>query len=136
MTFVGLAGMLDPPRAEVLSSIQTCAAAGIRVIVITGDNKKTAESICRQIGVFPPKTSSLKNSGSTASLPDAIDAGFGEGSDDDLKGLSYTGREFDDMTLEEKKSAVRRANLFSRTEPSHKQELVDLLKSEGWVVAM
>lgn len=110
MTFVGLVGMLDPPRPEVRSAIAKCRTAGIRTIVITGDNKNTAETICRQIGVFGP--------------------------DEDLTGKSYTGRELDALTHEEKVAAVQRASLFSRTEPTHKSQLVDLLQGLDLVVAM
>lgn len=110
LTFVSIVGMLDPPRPEVRQAVANCKAAGIRVICITGDNKGTAETICRQIGIF--------------------------GADEDLTGKSYTGRELDALSHEEKVAAVQRASLFTRTEPGHKSQLVDLLQGLGLVVAM
>ena len=102
--------MMDPPRPEVRDAIETCRRAGVRVIVITGDNKKTAESICRLIGVFDEK--------------------------EDLSKKSYTGRDLDDMSESQKLHVALHANLFSRTEPNHKQELVNILQKSGLIVAM
>eukprot|EP00878_Enallax_costatus_P002528 GHUV01002710.1.p1 GENE.GHUV01002710.1~~GHUV01002710.1.p1 ORF type:complete len:741 (+),score=207.05 GHUV01002710.1:194-2416(+) len=97
MVFLGLAGLQDPPRPEVADAIKDCTNAGIRVIVITGDNKTTAEAICCMIGVFDQNES--------------------------LQEHSFTGREFSGMSEAKQEALLRsRDNLvFSRAEPRHKQ---------------
>ncbi|CBZ31340.1 calcium-translocating P-type ATPase [Leishmania donovani] len=109
LTFVGVCGMLDPPRGEVADAIAKCRTAGIRVIVITGDKKETAEAVCRRIGLMPYEPT---------------------------KGLSFTGYELDQMTPAQRRAAVSSAVLFSRTDPSHKMQLVNLLQEQRLICAM
>eukprot|EP00168_Porphyra_purpurea_P012976 TRINITY_DN3489_c0_g1_i2.p1 TRINITY_DN3489_c0_g1~~TRINITY_DN3489_c0_g1_i2.p1 ORF type:complete len:822 (+),score=328.77 TRINITY_DN3489_c0_g1_i2:302-2467(+) len=111
LTFVGLVGMLDPPRDGVKTAVGQCRSAGIRVIVITGDNKATAVAICRRVGVF---------------------------TEDEEVGpeQAVTGVEFDRMDEAGKAAVVASASLFARVEPAHKLALVERLRRDGEVVAM
>merc|ERR1712112_504959 len=110
LTFVGVVGKLDPPRKEVTPAIELCRAAGIRVIMITGDNKGTAIAICRRIGIFTEEM--------------------------DVEGKAYTGREFDDLPSDEQGPAVRRACCFARVEPAHKSKIVEFLQGYDEITAM
>lgn len=102
----------DPPREEVQQAIEDCRGAGIKVMVITGDNKCTAEAICQEIHLFP------------------------EG--DDLRGRSFTGKEFMELSSLNQIEILSKpgGKIFSRAEPGHKQEIVRMLKEMGEIVAM
>ncbi|KAJ0025104.1 hypothetical protein Pint_08630 [Pistacia integerrima] len=108
LTFIGLVGMLDPPREEVKKAMLSCMTAGIRVIVVTGDNKSTAESICRKIGAFDHMV--------------------------DFVGHSYTASEFEELPSMQQTVALQRMALFTRVEPSHKRMLVEALQNQNEVV--
>lgn len=112
LVFVGVVGLRDPPRGGVDKAIDDCRGAGIRVMVITGDNKSTAEAICRQIKLF---------------------SGY-----EDLTGRSFTGKEFMTLSSTQQIETLSKhgGKVFSRAEPRHKQEIVRMLKEMGEVVAM
>ncbi|XP_060926730.1 sarcoplasmic/endoplasmic reticulum calcium ATPase 2 [Limanda limanda] len=110
LTFVGCVGMLDPPRQEVAASIKLCRKAGIRVIMITGDNKGTAVAICRRIGILSEE--------------------------DDIERMAFTGREFDDLSPADQLEAVTNARCFARVEPSHKSKIIEFLQGFDEITAM
>lgn len=103
--------MLDPPRQEVAASISLCRQAGIRVIMITGDNKGTAVAICRRIGIL-------------------------EGGDAEVESMAFTGREFDELSPQAQRDAVTHARCFARVEPSHKSKIVEFLQGFDEITAM
>lgn len=106
LTFIGMTGMIDPPRKEVIKAVETCHAAGIRVIMITGDHKVTALEIARQLHIL--------QEGNTA----------------------ITGSELEHMTDEQLKEAVKTAAVFARVSPSDKLRIIKALQSCGEVAAM
>jgi Ca2+-transporting ATPase len=109
LVWVGLVGMMDPPRPEAKEAVSKCQHAGIRVIMVTGDHPDTALAVGREVGLVPPGT------GSGAIL-----------SGSDLSRLS-------DADLLARLGGLA---IFARVSPEHKLRLVDLLKSQGQVVAM
>jgi Ca2+-transporting ATPase len=114
LTFLGLAGILDPPRPECRQAIAACRSAGIAVIMITGDNKLTAEAIAKDLGILQ------------------------QGEEAPHLRKSFTGKEFEAMTEKERSEVLWETTgmVFSRTEPKHKQMIVKVLKDQGEVCAM
>lgn len=106
MIFVGLAGMLDPPRPEAKEAVRRCRSAGIRPVMITGDHRNTAVAIAKQLGIFG------------------------------AKGVCMTGPELDAMSEERFAAQVERVSVFARVSPSHKLRIVRALRRNGHIVAM
>jgi Ca2+-transporting ATPase len=106
LTFLGLVGMIDPPRREVRAAIQTARRAGIKTIMITGDHKRTAMAIASDLHMFTPG----------------------------LQGL--TGEELDKLSEEEFRPLAPIVDVYSRVSPQHKVRIVDTLKEQGHIVAM
>jgi Ca2+-transporting ATPase len=106
LIFLGLFGMIDPPREEVFGAVDKCKKAGIIPVVLTGDYQKTAEVISKEVGIF---------------------------SDGDT---SILGRELEDISDEKLKERVKGIKLYSRVSPEHKLRVVKALKELGEVVAM
>ena len=106
LTFVGLVGMIDPPRLEVKDAVAQCYAAGIRPVMITGDHKLTAVAIARELDIF--------RSGD----------------------LAITGEDLDFMPQELLEQDVDKFAVYARVSPEHKMRIVKAWQKKGMVVAM
>lgn len=106
LTFVGLVGMIDPPRQEVKEAVAQCYDAGIRPVMITGDHKLTAVAIAKELTIF--------RSGD----------------------LAMTGSELDMMPQEILEEEVEKYSVYARVSPEHKMRIVKAWQAKGMVVAM
>ncbi|MBE6915272.1 MAG: cation-translocating P-type ATPase [Ruminococcaceae bacterium] len=106
MVFLGLTGMIDPPRTEVSDSIRMCHEAGIKVVMITGDHKITAAAIGEELGLFRKDDRVL------------------------------SGVELDALSDEELYEIIEDVTVFARVDPRHKVRIVNAFKARGHVVSM
>jgi Ca2+-transporting ATPase len=106
LTFVGLVGMMDPPRPGVKEAIRQCAEAHVRVVMITGDHKLTAIAVARELGLW------------------------------DDEALAMTGAELDAMSNDELDKSIDRVRVFGRVSAEQKLRIVEAFKRRGDVVAM
>ncbi len=106
LTYIGMVGMIDPPRPEVKAAVETCRTAGIRPVMITGDHKVTAVAIAKEIGILR------------------------EGDE------AITGAELQQMSDEDLSKNVHKYSVYARVSPEHKVRIVKAWKSHDEVVAM
>jgi Ca2+-transporting ATPase len=115
LTLLGLVGIIDPVREDAKDAIKAAQSAGIKVVMITGDQKATAEAVARELGILKPKKRK------------------GKVSDDDAL---MTGAEIDQMTDEEFWDIANDISVYARVSPEHKVMIVRALQAKGHVVAM
>jgi P-type Ca2+ transporter type 2C len=106
LTFIGLVGMIDPPRTEVAESIALCKQAGIRTVMITGDHKDTAYAIAGELGIASSKEQVM------------------------------SGVELDSIPDKELPSRIGEIRVFARVSPEHKVKIVSALRMNGNIVSM
>jgi Ca2+-transporting ATPase len=104
--WLGVVGMIDPPRPEAIDAVRRAQSAGVRVIMITGDHPGAAHAIARELGIARPADRTV------------------------------TGVELARMSEEDLRQAVREVSVYARVSPEHKLAIVRALKSHGAIVAM
>ncbi|RSX50105.1 cation-translocating P-type ATPase [Bifidobacterium callimiconis] len=129
MIWVGMVGIIDPPRTEVRDAVAEAHGAGIRTVMITGDHPLTAARIATDLGII---TQSDGNSGGTdsASHTDSADRA------DRTYPQALTGDQLDQLTDAEFADTVRNVSVYARVAPEHKMRIVDALQAQGEIVAM
>jgi len=110
LIFVGMTGMIDPPRAEVRDAVAECRTAGIRPVMITGDHPLTALNIARELGIVESSTNA------------------------DTRVI--TGQRLAEMSVDELEQVVENVSVYARVSPEHKVKIVEALKDRGHFVAM
>jgi Ca2+-transporting ATPase len=108
--FVGLTGMIDPPRPEVREAVAQCRTAGIRPVMITGDHPLTALHIARDLGIVRP--------------------------DQQADHLVLTGQQLAEMPVNALEEYVEDVSVYARVSPEHKVKIVEALRDRGQIVAM
>ena len=106
LTFVGLIGMIDPPREGVKEAVQVCKNSGIKTVMITGDHLETAKAIAKDLGIL------------------------------EHKDMAITGQELDKMSQNQLEKKIRDYSVFARVTPEHKVRIVKAWQKNGAVVAM
>ncbi len=106
LTFIGMVGMIDPPREEAKKAVEKCKHAGIKTVMITGDHKITAVAIAKKLGIL-------------------------ENEDEALTGL-----ELDKISDEELTKNIRKYSVYARVSPEHKVRIVKAWQANGEIVAM
>ncbi len=107
--FVGIIGMIDPPRSEVKDAISLCRDAGIQVVMITGDHKLTATAVAKELNLL---------------------------GENESEGKVLTGTELEEMSDEQLEAVVENVVIYARVSPEHKMRIVKAWKAKDHIVAM
>ena len=106
LTYIGMVGMIDPPRLEVKAAVEECKSAGIKTVMITGDHKITAIAIAKSLGILENEDEAI------------------------------TGTELEEMSDEDLIKNVRKYSVYARVSPEHKVRIVKAWQANGEIVAM